>query len=147
MHQREGGFRNAFHVGQIRKAEAVRGFKQEAGCLHCSVNDWKRSGLKRAEEEAGADDAGVRLDVATVDVVLTKGPGEHVFQDGNAGSGAVEREAFRFSPAEGAQFVEADDVVEVWVGVDDRVDLRQLLAQRLLSKIRAGIHQDFTTPG
>ena len=45
-------------------------------------------------------------------------------------------------PAEGAELVEADHVVDVVVGVDHGVDFAEVLAERLFAEVGAGIDED-----
>lgn len=45
-------------------------------------------------------------------------------------------------PAEGADFIEARDVIDVLVGVEDGVDGGDVLAERLFVKVRAGVDEE-----
>ena len=45
-------------------------------------------------------------------------------------------------PAEGAEFVETSDVVEVAMGIEDGVDFAKILAERLLAEVRTRVDED-----
>lgn len=45
-------------------------------------------------------------------------------------------------PAEGAEFVEAGDVIEVLVGVKNGIDFRDAFAERLFAKIGPAVDEE-----
>ena len=50
-------------------------------------------------------------------------------------------------PTEGSQFIEARDVIEVAVSVEDGINFKQAFAKCLLAEVRATVYQDRTLGG
>lgn len=50
-------------------------------------------------------------------------------------------------PTEGSQFIEARDVIEVAVSVEDGINFKQAFAKCLLTKVRTTVYQDRTFGG
>jgi len=125
-HESQGGFRDAFYIREVANTCASGRLKQQTYCLYTAMEDGKGGDAKVADVERGADNMGIRLDVASVGILVVESPAEHVFQHGQCGSRGIEGQGGIALPAEGAHLVEAGYVVEVGVGIDYCVDLRDL---------------------
>ncbi len=122
------------------------GGEEEADGVYFAVLDGEGGdgeGVGVAEGEGGVGDGvGIGLDVAGVAVFAAEGVVEHageVIEDGLAG---VEGEGVFGSGGEAAEFIEAEDVIHVGVGVDDGVCVGDAFAKALGAEIGAGIDED-----
>lgn len=139
--QGAGGFGQGFDVRHVAEGLAAAaedvairfdgGMDDRNGC-HVDVSHGKR--LTGVVVRIGAY-------VALVCVVLIKGPAVHAAQVVQAICAGVERQAVLAVPAEGAHVVEAGNVIQVLVCVDDGIDGCQMVSQGLLSQIRAGVDE------
>ena len=129
------------HVGEVGGcAEAV------AGDLLAAVDDGDAA---EAGTEEGDGGAGGLVDAVEADAgaggIAVEGA-EGVVEDALDGVGGggvgVEGEGVGVFEAEGAEVVEAEDVVGVRVGVEDGVDAGEVLAECLRVEVGAGVDED-----
>jgi hypothetical protein len=133
--------KQAFGVGDVGDLRGGVGEEEEADGLHGAVFHRQWFDRDVAALERAVDDDRVGPDVAAVVVFRGEGPAEHAAEFFHAIGGGVEWQRLLAVPAEGAQVIEADDVVEVAVGVEHGVDRAEVFAQGLFAQVGTGIDE------
>jgi len=141
LQQRQAYFWNVAHVGEIGGgAEAI------AGDLQPSMGH--RNPLEAGAEQFDASSRSwidaVNLDAGAggIAVFFAEGVLEDAFDIGRGDLIGVDRQVSFGVKAEGAQIVEAHDVVGVAVGIQNGIDAANSFAHGLSVKVRAGVNQD-----
>ncbi len=129
------------HVGEVGcAAEAV------AGDLLAAVGDGDaaEAGAEEIEARAGRGVDAVKLDAGAGGIAVLGAEG--VFEDALDGGGGVvvgvDGQVAFDAEAEGAEVVEAHDVVGVAVGVEDGIDVADVFADGLGVEVGAGVDED-----
>jgi hypothetical protein len=105
-----------------------------------SMNDFDRGDFETIKVKGFVENSGIRLNVALLRLVLRKSPWEHSHEALNCRSRSVKGEGQLSVPAKGPKFVKSGDMIDMFVGVKNAIDLRDFFAEGLFSKIRASIN-------
>ena len=138
----EGFLGNRFDVGKVGEGFLVWAIKAESVSANPAVFDFDRCDFEPVELEGVLKGAGIRVDVATVFAFVEERPGKHAVKPGESFGGAVEWERTVAAPAEGADFIEARDMVDMFVGVEDRIDSGDVFAEGLFVEIGTGVYEE-----
>jgi hypothetical protein len=138
--------RDRFDVGEVGQGKVIGEIEAKAVGANPAVFNLDRGDFEAVEFEGVHKRAWVGVDVATLFAFVEKGPREHAFEATKRFGRSVEREGIVSMPAEGADFIEASDVIDMLVGVKDGVDGGDILAERLFVKVGAGVDEE-TPPG
>ena len=122
-------------IGAIAEAKAVGDVFAvvDFDGLDFYAGDLDGSGIKYVSGEAGAAGFGGRL---VEDVLKSAADGDEGF------GGGVDGDIVFLHEVEGANIVEAEDVVGVGVGVEDGVEAVDLVAEGLIAEIGRGVNED-----
>src|SRR5580700_3931824 len=124
-------------------SEISRAAKTEAINFRFTVNDRDRLKARAKQIERTLDGAEFHLGKSAEFVVCIKNIAEHIAQKfRRLGPGIKRKFIGLMAVAQWPEIVEAEDVVGVGVGIEDRVDVANLLANGLFAKIRRGIDED-----
>jgi len=106
--------------------------------------DAEEGGSEEVDACSGGGVEAVKVDLGAggVAVFLAEGVGEDALDGAGGGVVGVDGEVAFNAEAEGAEVVEAHDVVGVAVGVEDGVDAADVLADGLGVEVRAGVDED-----
>ena len=138
----ERRLREGFDVGNVGNGAGFVVIKTEsmsadAAMLHFDGGDGQSLKLKNRFEGAG-----LGSDVSALGGFSDKGPGIHSLQSGEGFLGAVEWEGILTMPAKGAEFIEARDVVDVFVSVEDGIDFGESFTESLLAEVGSAVDEE-----
>ena len=142
MKEFEGLFGDDFDIGEVGNRSDGRMVEAVSVGADRSVPNFDGGDLERVEREGGFDFAGLGADVAGLVVFVRKGPGMHAGEAGEGFGRAVKRERLFASPAEGSEFIEAGDMVEMFVGIEDGVDGGEFLTESLLAEVGSTVDEE-----
>ena len=131
-----------FNVGEVGQGKVIGEIEAKAVGANPAVFNLDRGDFEAVEFEGFFERAWVGVDVATLFAFVEKGPREHAVEAAKGFGRSVEREGIVAMPAEGADFIEARDVIDVLVGVEDGVDGSDVLPERLFVKVGAGVDEE-----
>ena len=147
MNAVEGLLGDRFDVGNVGGGRAAALLKEEAVGLDGAVADGKWGDSQVAVVDGAVELDGLGFDVASVGVFFRKCPAEHGAEDVERFGAAVHGEWGFTTPAEGAEFIEPGDVIDVAVGVENGIEAGEFFAQRLLTEVRSGIDEEIDLAG
>lgn len=129
-------------VGQVGEEAGAAHREKEADRFHLAVGDRQRGHLEVADLEGTADGVRGGFEIAAVAIFAVEDVGESRLEPVEALRGGVDRDLVILHHGEATQVVEAHDVVAVGVGVEDRVEMADALAQALLAEVGTGVDDE-----
>ena len=140
LEESQTGVRNDFDVAHISKRAPVGKSEEEAEGFHRRMLDGEGRDGEVADREGALEEVDLGAHIAAVGVL--HGPGEHAAEGLDRFGAGMERKGIVPMPAEGAQLIEAGDVIEMGVSVEDGIDFAKILAQGLFAEIGTGVDED-----